>query len=51
MRNNEVKGFSSEVDWKSLKIGPNSAITPAEKQKMREDMGIGDSDENAQEKL
>jgi replicative DNA helicase len=51
MRNNEVKGFSSEVDWKSLKIGPNSAITPAEKQKMREDMGMGDSDENAQEKL
>jgi len=49
MRNNEVKGFSSEVDWKSLKIGPASAITPTEKEAMRESMGLGDSEEEAQE--
>ena len=48
MRNNEVKGFSSEVDWRSLKIGPNSALTPAEKEKMREDMGLGIDGEETQ---
>ena len=49
MRNNEVKGFSSEVNWKSLKIGPASALTPAEKQKMKEDMGLGSDGEEAQD--
>ena len=49
MRNNEVKGFSSEVDWKSLKIGPATALTPAEKENMRESMGLGDGEEEAQE--
>ena len=49
MRNNEVKGFSSEVDWKSLKIGPGTAHTPDEKAKMREDMHSGDPDEEAQD--
>ena len=49
MRNNEVKGFSSEVNWKSLKIGPTSALTPAEKQKMKEDMGLGTDGEEAQD--
>tara|TARA_B100000131_G_scaffold135440_1_gene132056 strand:- start:820 stop:2181 length:1362 start_codon:yes stop_codon:yes gene_type:complete len=49
MRNNEVKGFSSEVDWKSLKIGPGSALTPDEKAKMREEMSAGSPDEEAQD--
>ena len=49
MRNNEVKGFSSEVDWKSLKIGPSTALTPDEKSKMREEMHAGDPDEEAQD--
>ena len=49
MRNNEVKGFSSHVDWKSLRIGPNSALTPAEKTKMKEDMGLGTDGEEAQD--
>ena len=49
MRNNEVKGFTSEMDWKSLKIGPNSAITPAEKEKMRKEMSIGSEDEDSQD--
>ena len=49
MRNNEVKGFSSEIDWKCLKIGPNSALTPVEKEEMKKDMGMGDADEEAQD--
>ena len=49
MRNNEVKGFSSEVDWRSLKIGPATALTPTEKENMRESMGLGDGEEEAQE--
>ena len=49
MRNNEVKGFSSTVDWKSLKIGPTTAITPDEKAKLREEMSSGDNGEEAQD--
>ena len=49
MRNNEVKGFSSTVDWKSLKIGPTTAITPDEKAKLREEMNSGDNGEEAQD--
>jgi hypothetical protein len=49
MRNNEVKGCSSTVDWKSLKIGPTKALTPDEKAKMREEMSNGSADEEAQD--
>ena len=49
MRNNEVKGFSSTVDWKSLKIGPTTAMTPTEKDKMREEMSSGADGEGAQD--
>ena len=49
MRNNEVKGFSSVVDWKSLKIGPHTALTPDEKTQMREEISAGDPDEEAQD--
>ena len=49
MRNNEVKGFSSTVDWKSLKIGPTTAMTPTEKDKMREEMSSGADGEEAQD--
>lgn len=49
MRNNEVKGFSSTVDWKSLKIGPTTAMTPDEKAKLREEMSSGDDGEEAQD--
>lgn len=31
MRNNELKSFTSEVDWPSLKIGPETSLTPKEK--------------------
>ena len=49
MRNNEVKGFSSSVDWKSLKIGPHTALTPDEKTQMREEMSAGEPGEEAQD--
>ena len=32
MRNGAMTSFTSEVDWESLKIGPNSALTPQEKE-------------------
>lgn len=31
MRNNEIKTFTSEVDWPSLKIGPATSLTPKER--------------------
>ncbi len=31
MRNGEVRGFTSAIDWKTLKIGPESARNPSEK--------------------
>ena len=49
MRNNEVKGFSSTIDWKSLKIGPTTAMTPTEKDKLREEMSSGADGEEAQD--
>ena len=32
MRSASMKSFTSEVDWDSLKIGPESALTPKEKE-------------------
>lgn len=32
MRNAEMKGFTSEVDWSTLKIGPATALTPKQKE-------------------
>lgn len=49
MRNNEQRSFTSEMDWPSMKIGPKSAISPPEREKLREEMGMGDNDEEAQE--
>lgn len=31
MRNGEVRGFTSTIDWKTLRIGPESASNPSEK--------------------
>jgi len=38
--------FHSEIDWPSLKIGPKSAMNPAEKQKLKDEM---ENDEDAEE--
>ena len=32
MRSASMKSFTSAVDWDSLKIGPESAMTPKEKE-------------------
>jgi hypothetical protein len=32
MRSASMKSFTSEVDWDSLKIGPESALTPKERE-------------------
>lgn len=49
MRNNEQLSFTSVMDWPSMKIGPDKALSPPEKEKMRKDMGLGDGEEEAQE--
>ena len=38
MRNGSMKGFTSEMDWDSLKIGPRTALSPTEKAELRKDM-------------
>ena len=44
MRSGEMQSFISEIDWDCLKIGPNSAMDPDERQKMKEEMmGTGES--------
>jgi len=37
MRDNEELSFTSEVDWASLKIGPDSALTPSQREDAEED--------------
>lgn len=36
MRDNEELSFTSEVDWASLKIGPDSALTPSQREDAEE---------------
>lgn len=36
MRSNEERSFTTEVNWQSLKIGPNTALTPKERDKEEE---------------
>jgi hypothetical protein len=50
MRNNEEKGFTSEVDWATLKVGPNS-IAPPSKEKKKEGKAAEKSDESIHEEL
>lgn len=38
MRNDELIDFTSEVNWSTLKIGPRSAINPAEKKAIKQKM-------------
>ena len=46
MRNGPIADFSSEVDWKPLKVGPASTLTPKQKDAMKTEMASG---ENVQE--
>jgi len=38
MRNGSMDSFTSEMEWDTLKIGPNSALSPTQKAKLKEDM-------------
>ena len=42
MRNGSMDSFTSEMDWDTLKIGPNSALSPTQKAQLKEDMEDGD---------
>jgi archaellum biogenesis ATPase FlaH len=42
MRNGAMDSFTSEMDWDTLKIGPNSTLSPVQKAQLKEDMEDGD---------
>ncbi len=42
MRSNEMKSFSSVVDWETLKIGPQSQTNPKEREAMENSMKTGE---------
>ena len=42
MRSNVMKSFDSVIDWETLKIGPQSAINPKEKEEMTKSMKTGE---------
>jgi hypothetical protein len=37
-----MKSFDSVIDWETLKIGPQSAINPKEKEEMTKSMKTGE---------
>ena len=37
-----MEDFTSEVDWKTLKVGPNTAFTPKQKEAMKKAMSTGE---------
>jgi hypothetical protein len=41
-RNAKVAGFTSEMDWNTLKVGPHTALDPDEKAEMKETMGTAE---------
>jgi hypothetical protein len=43
MRSNRMESFTSVVDWETLKIGPQSAINPKERENMKENMTTGEN--------
>ena len=42
MRSGEMKSFISEIDWETLKIGPQSAMDPDERAELKEQMTTGE---------
>ena len=42
MRNGPMEDFTSEVDWKTLKVGPASALTPKQKEALKKSMSSGE---------
>ena len=41
-RNAKVAGFTSEMDWNTLKVGPHTALDPDEKAEMKDTMGTAE---------
>lgn len=42
MRSNRMESFTSAVDWETLKIGPQSALNPKEKENIEKSMKTGE---------
>ena len=42
MRSNRMEGFTSAVDWETLKIGPQSVLNPKEREAVKESMATGE---------
>lgn len=43
MRSAQMRDFTSEMDWETLRIGPQSVLNPEERQEMKESMKTGES--------
>ena len=43
MRSAQMRDFTSEMDWETLRIGPRSVMNPEERQEMKESMATGES--------
>ena len=43
MRSNVMSSFSSEVDWETLKIGPQSQLSPKEREAVEKSMKTGEA--------
>ena len=39
-----MQGFVSEIDWETLKIGPNSALDPDQKADLKDQMTSGEAE-------
>ena len=37
-----MEGFTSAVDWETLKIGPQSVLNPKEREAVKESMATGE---------
>jgi replicative DNA helicase len=42
MRNGPIEDFSSQIEWDTLKIGPQSAMTPKQKDALKKEMSSGE---------
>lgn len=43
MRSAQMRDFTSEMDWETLRIGPTSVLNPEERQEMKESMSTGEA--------
>lgn len=43
MRSAQMRDFTSEMDWETLRIGPTSVMNPEERQEMKESMSTGEA--------